>query len=242
MVGEPRSRSNSAAAGTIGTRATRASKPRFRSSRYRITPEAASKPKALPPVRSSAWISCTVAVGARRSVSRVAGAPPPTATPARMLPASGNNTVQPVSASRSCQWPIRIPGNGASVVTFSILPSMPALKMLGMGPQIGARLEEGIVVLQIQMVALQIHQNEDGRDGGREFPEGVEAVLGLQGHQLAESLAMHLGGTPYLPGIAPRAGGFGMEWTTRTKLPLAEVVQGRPHVGVVGRAMPLEDA
>ena len=54
------------AAGTIGTRAATVSWPRPRSSHQRITPEAASSPKALPPLNTSAVTSVTEASGASR--------------------------------------------------------------------------------------------------------------------------------------------------------------------------------
>ena len=69
------------AAGTTGTRAAPVSWPRPRSSHQRCTPDAASRPNALPPLSTSAVTSCTDASGASRSVSRVAGPPPRTSTP-----------------------------------------------------------------------------------------------------------------------------------------------------------------
>ena len=55
----PIHRSNSTAAGTIGTRAGPTCRPWPRSSSQRITPPAASRPKALPPVSSSACTCST---------------------------------------------------------------------------------------------------------------------------------------------------------------------------------------
>ena len=55
----PIARSNRIAAGTIGTFPTPTGKPIPFSSRYRITPVAASRPKADPPERRTAWTCCT---------------------------------------------------------------------------------------------------------------------------------------------------------------------------------------
>src|SRR6266516_1121210 len=69
-----------------------------------ITPWAAARPKALPPVSSTAATSSTWALGSSRSVSRVPGPPPRTLTLAT-LPRGGRITVQPVRPSGSLQWP-----------------------------------------------------------------------------------------------------------------------------------------
>src|SRR5262249_55417666 len=107
--GSPTARSNSTAAGTIGTRATPVSKPMPASSRYATTPSAAASPKALPPVSRIAFASCTSMPGRSRSVSRVPGAPPRT-TPDPTVPGGGRTTVQPVMPAASVQCPTRIPG------------------------------------------------------------------------------------------------------------------------------------
>ena len=86
------------AVGTIGTRPAMVSWPRPRSSHQRMTPDAASRPKALPPLSSSAVTSATEASGPSRSVSRVAGPPPRTST-APTVPGGGRITVQPVPAA-----------------------------------------------------------------------------------------------------------------------------------------------
>ena len=70
----PTPRSKRIAAGTIGTLAIPTSKPISRSSRKRTTPEAASRPKALPPDNTIACTRSTVLTGSSRSVSRVPGA------------------------------------------------------------------------------------------------------------------------------------------------------------------------
>ena len=93
---------------TIGTRAGPTSRPMPRRSSSRATPEAASSPKAEPPERQTAWMAATVFSGRSRSVSREAGAPPRTSTPAD-APSGATMTVQPVAASRFVLWPKRKP-------------------------------------------------------------------------------------------------------------------------------------
>ncbi len=99
-VDSPIARSNRTAAGTIGTRATPASNPTPRSSSQRATPSAAARPNALPPVRSTAWISLTEVPGRIGSVSRVPGAPPLTSTDP-VVPGGHSTTVHPVIPVRS---------------------------------------------------------------------------------------------------------------------------------------------
>ena len=79
----------------MGTRAGPTASPKPRSASQRIAPPAASSPKALPPVSSTACTCCTVLSGRSSSVSRVPGAPPRTSTP-HTAPASQRTTVQPV--------------------------------------------------------------------------------------------------------------------------------------------------
>ena len=55
----PTDRSKITAVGTMGTRVTVTSKPRPCSSRNSMTPPAASRPKALPPVIRTPWTSVT---------------------------------------------------------------------------------------------------------------------------------------------------------------------------------------
>ena len=75
-----------------------------RSSSQRMTPVAASSPKALPPVSSTACTRSTSPPGRSRSVSRVPGAPPRTSADAT-APSGQRTTVQPVAACWSVQWP-----------------------------------------------------------------------------------------------------------------------------------------
>src|SRR5713101_2578712 len=79
------------------------------SSRYFMTPLAASRPYALPPVSTTASTCSTRFSGCSSSVSRVAGAPPRTSTPPTAT-VSHRITVQPVAASRFVSCPTRMPG------------------------------------------------------------------------------------------------------------------------------------
>jgi hypothetical protein len=71
-----------------------------------ITPPADARPNALPPAKTSPWISETRLPGVKTPVSRVPGAPPRTST-AAVVPAGGKMTVQPVRPTESVQCPIR---------------------------------------------------------------------------------------------------------------------------------------
>ncbi len=119
--GSPVPRSNSTAAGTIGTRTPESptSNPIPRSSSQPITPSAAARPKALPPVRSTASTCSTSMPGRSRSVSRVPGAPPRT-SPDPTVPGGQSTTVQPVRPTGSVQCPTRIPG--MRVITRTPVP------------------------------------------------------------------------------------------------------------------------
>ena len=88
----------------MGTTPYGVGKPIFRSSRYRMTPDAASRPNALPPASTMAWTWSTRLRGFSRSVSRVPGAEPRTSTPAT-APPSARTTVQPVGLDSSVCWP-----------------------------------------------------------------------------------------------------------------------------------------
>src|SRR5919112_2794821 len=105
-------------------RATPMSRPTPCSSRKRTTPSTAASPKALPPVRSRAWVGRTAPTGPRRSVSRVPGEEPRTSTPttAPSWP-SKRMAVQPVAASLCVAWPTNTPG------TSQRLSSTPALRV-----------------------------------------------------------------------------------------------------------------
>ena len=69
-----------------------------------ITPPAASRPNALPPLSNTAWIVSAAATGRSSSDSREAGPPPRTSRPAA-APCGHSNTVQPVAAAASCALP-----------------------------------------------------------------------------------------------------------------------------------------
>src|SRR5579883_2907417 len=119
---------------------------------------------------------------------------------------------------------------------------MPASEMLGMGTQIGSWLKEGIIVLQIQVVRLHIHQHKDRRDRGRELTEGVKSVLRLQSDALAELLIVHLGAATHLAALFPGSRRIGMEGATRSEFALAEMIHRRPHVRIMRWCMPFKNA
>ena len=80
-----------------------------------MTPAAASRPKALPPVSRTPWTCPTSRPGRMASVSRVPGANPRTSTPA-VAPALQSTTVQPVHARGLVAWPTRMPLTAVMVV------------------------------------------------------------------------------------------------------------------------------
>src|SRR4051812_41794187 len=74
-----------------------------------MTPSAAARPNALPPVSSTAWTRSTRLRGSSRSVSRVPGPPPRTSTPPTAPSAGASTTVVPVShpSPTRCACPTR---------------------------------------------------------------------------------------------------------------------------------------
>ena len=117
---------------------------------------------------------------------------------------------------------------------------MPLLHVSGVGIQEGARLEEPVVKLQVQVMCLKVHEEEDGGHCAREFPESVEDILGLKGCTLPELLAVDRGCRADRPRVLPRAGGSGMERTAG-----AELRKARPRLriqircaGIKSRPMP----
>ena len=93
-----------------------------RSSSQRITPPAASRPKALPPARRTACTFSTVFTGASSSVSRVPGAAPRTSTP-QTAPPSASTTVQPVGRRESVKWPTERPATAVRPRGTTPLPA-----------------------------------------------------------------------------------------------------------------------
>ena len=102
-------RSNTTAAGTIGTTPPGTGNPTPAASSRAITPSAAASPYADPPDSTMAWTRWTVASGRSRSVSRVPGAAPRTSAPATAPPAGVSTTVVPESPPSTCAWPTRRP-------------------------------------------------------------------------------------------------------------------------------------
>ena len=108
-VAEPQARSKRQAEETIGTMPTPTSRPTPLRSSSSAAPEAAARPYAEPPESMTQWRTFTVSSGLRRSVSRVAGAPPRTST-APVAPFGQTMAVHPVPASASVACPARKPG------------------------------------------------------------------------------------------------------------------------------------
>src|SRR5215471_7057991 len=78
-----------------------------------MTPSAAARPNALPPVSKMACARPAVMPGRSASVPRVPGAPPRTSTPGTAPPGT-STTVQPVRPAGSVQCPTDTPpGSGA---------------------------------------------------------------------------------------------------------------------------------
>src|SRR5207244_5308714 len=101
-----RSKSKITAVGTIGTTpAGPTGNPRPRSRNQRITPSAAPRPYADPPVRRIASIWPTRWRGWRASSSRVPVARPRRAQAPRIPPSGASTTVHPVARARSVQCP-----------------------------------------------------------------------------------------------------------------------------------------
>ena len=94
-----------------------ASKPIFLSASSLITPEAASRPKAEPPLKTTALTAFTVFSLLRRSVSLVAGPPPLTSTPPT-APSSQTMTVHPVPFSLFSALPSLNPFMSVTLIIF----------------------------------------------------------------------------------------------------------------------------
>ena len=107
--GSPHVKSNTHAPETMGTTPTPTSSPMPLRSSSSATPQDAARPYADPPERTTALRVWTVSSGRRRSVSRVAGAPPRTSTPP-VAPLGHTMTVQPVPALALVVCAAKIPG------------------------------------------------------------------------------------------------------------------------------------
>src|SRR5579884_437838 len=118
---------------------------------------------------------------------------------------------------------------------------MPALQMLSMCLQVCAGQEELIVVFQVEVMGLQVHQDKDSGHSSRELAKGIVGILRLQGHALTEFFIMHLRTAAHFAAVLPRSRSAGMERTSRTKLALTEGIHRRPHRGIVWRTEALKD-
>ena len=105
----PNARSNRQLEHTMGTRPQPTSRPMPCFSSSLAAPEAASRPKADPPLNTTACTSSTVFSGLSRSVSRDAGAAPRTSTPPT-APSGATIAVHPVPPARSVKCPNLNPG------------------------------------------------------------------------------------------------------------------------------------
>src|SRR5688572_8485453 len=118
-IGEPQGdKSNTTAAGTIGTTPTPTGNPRPRSSIHRMTPPAESSPNAEPPVRTMASTRSTRWRGESASSSRVPVARPSRAHPARNGMSMPRTTVTPVAPMSSDAWPTAMPSARRSAPTL----------------------------------------------------------------------------------------------------------------------------
>src|SRR5579859_4190747 len=148
-------------------------------SRARVTPAAASSPKALPPVSRMACTSCIMQSGSSRLVSRVAGAPPRTST-APTAGATQRTTVQPVAASRSLSWPTRMPGTS----------QMSSWRGRGSGMAGGS--SHGVIVSLSRVTHAALHAGEDAHaDSHAAFfgvAHGVSYLdIGIRAHEQRDS-------------------------------------------------------
>src|SRR3990170_9117755 len=94
---------------TSGTTVTPTGKPTPRSSRYSMTPQTDSSPKALPPERTTPCVVGARWRGSRNSIPYTPAARPEIST-APTAGRSGRIAVQPVSPTASVAWPTRRPG------------------------------------------------------------------------------------------------------------------------------------
>src|SRR5258706_15802090 len=106
---------------------------------------------------------------------------------------------------------------------------MPFRQMFRVGAQVGSRLEQFIVVVQVKMMRLEIHQDKDRWYRGRELAKGVIRILRLQGHTGTKMLIMYLCACSHLVTIFPGSRRIRMKWTTHAKLAFAEVIHRCPH-------------
>ena len=98
-----------------------------------MTPSAAARPNALPPVSRMACARSAVMPGRSSSVPRVPGAPPRTSTPGTAPPGT-STTVQPVRPAVSVQCPTDTPpGSRAGASGWFAITSASRLPPLAAG-------------------------------------------------------------------------------------------------------------
>src|SRR4051794_35987364 len=119
---------------------------------------------------------------------------------------------------------------------------MPFRQMFRVGAQVGSWLEQFVVVVQVKMMRLEVHQDKDRGHRGRELAEGVIRVLRLQGYARAEVLIVYLCACSHLVTIFPGSRCIRMERTAHTKLAFAEVIHRCPHGGEMRWAVSFKDS
>src|SRR5713226_1467783 len=103
-----------------------------RSSRNRMMPPAAARPKALPPVSSTAWTRSINMPGRSASVPSVAAAAPRTSTPPT-APSGVSTTVHPVRPVASVQWPTLTPAGSSNDRAVPFNAGVPVLTLYRSG-------------------------------------------------------------------------------------------------------------
>jgi hypothetical protein len=83
--------------------------------------------------------------------------------------------------------------SGSAALSLSLWGfAVPPRHVLCMGAQVGARVEETVIEVEVEIMGLAVVQDEHGRHRAGELAEGVEDVLRLQRHTSFECLVMDL--------------------------------------------------
>src|SRR6266567_2386597 len=107
-------------------------------------------------------------------------------------------------------------------------PTMPARHVLGVRIQVGARLEEAVVEVEIQVMGLDVVHDEHRRHRAREFAEGVEDVLGLKRDARFEPLVVNLSAPPHARAVGPCSRSVRVERAAWAELALGEGLDHPP--------------
>src|SRR5690606_8258496 len=92
-----------------------------------------------------------------------------------------------------------------------------------------------------QVMRLEVHEAEDARHGRGKLAEGVEEVLRLERHALAEVLVVRLGAPADARRVPEGTGGLRVERAAGAELALTERVHRVAHGGEVRGTEALED-